>query len=39
MILKQLVFNDVKLINIDDLDNGKIIHSEIEKMEKKSNKK
>ena len=32
---KQLVFNDVKLINLDDLDNGKIIHSEIEKWKRK----
>ena len=32
---KKLVFNDVKLINLDDLDNGKIIHSEIEKWKRK----
>ena len=32
---KQLVFNDVKLINLDDLENGKIIHSEIEKWKRK----
>ena len=33
--LKQLVFNEVKLINLDDLDKGKIIHSEVEKWKRK----
>ena len=32
---KQRVFNDVKLINLDDLDKGKIIISEIEKWKRK----
>ena len=32
---KQLVFNDVKLINLDDLDNGKITLSEVEKWKRK----
>ena len=32
---KQLVFNDVKLINLDDLDKGEIIISEIEKWKRK----
>ena len=32
---KQRVFNNVKLINLDDLDKGEIIHSEIEKWKRK----
>ena len=32
---KQLVFNDVKSINLDDLDNGLINHSKIEKWKRK----
>ena len=32
---KKLVFNDVKLIDLDDLDNGKITLSEVEKWKRK----
>ena len=32
---KQLAFNDVKSINLDDVDNGSIKHSEIEKWKRK----
>ena len=32
---KQLAFNDVKSINLDDVDNGPINHSEIEKWKRK----
>ena len=33
--LKQLVFNDVKTINLDDVDNGPITLSEVEKWKRK----
>ena len=32
---KKLAFNDVKSINLDDVDNGPINHSEIEKWKRK----
>ena len=33
--LKQLAFNDVKSVNLDDVDNGLIKHSKIEKWKRK----
>ena len=37
--LKQLAFNDVKSVNLDDVDNGLIKHSKIEKWKRKVIKK